>query len=121
MLAEQPPQQVSAPRQIRALIDTGASNTCVDPSVLTALGLTPTGTVSVVTPTTGATPAECDQYDVGIVIPAPNGPPFVVGTIAVTAHEFLNAQGFHALIGRDVLSRCLFGYNGTTGLFTLAY
>lgn len=121
LMAENPPQTVATPRQIRALIDTGASNTCVDPSVLTALGLTPTGTVSVVTPTTGATPVECKQYDVGLVIPAPNGAPFVVGTIAVTEHEFLNAQGFHALIGRDILSRCLFGYNGALGLFTLAY
>lgn len=115
-------QQVVPPvKQIRALIDTGASNTCIDPAVLAELGLTPTGTVAVTTPTTGATPVECNQYDVALVIPAPNGPAFMVGTIAVTENEFLNAQGFHGLIGRDVLSRCLFGYNGAMGLFTLAY
>lgn len=114
-------QQVPQPKQIRALIDTGASNTCIDPSVLAALGLTPTGTVSVITPSTGATPVECNQFDVALVITAPTGPAFIVGTIAVTENEFLNGQGFHALIGRDVLERCLFGYNGSLGLFTLAY
>ncbi len=30
-----------------------------------------------------------------------------------------NTQGFHALIGRDILSQCGFVYNGS-GFFTLA-
>jgi len=67
------------------------------------------------------TPAICNQYDVSIVIPAPKGVPFQVPTTAVTEHEFFGAQGFHALIGRDILSRCLLIYNGQLGLFTLGY
>lgn len=63
----------------------------------------------------------CSQYDVSISIPPPKGLAFQVPTIAVTEHEFFNAQGFHALIGRDVLSRCILIYNGQIGLFTLGY
>jgi len=103
---------------IRALVDTGASCTCVDPSVLAALSLTPTGSVSVNTPSTGATPHSADQYDVGLAIP--NGTPLVLQTIPVVAAELL-PQGFHALIGRDILDQCLLVYNGKIRLFTLAF
>lgn len=114
-------QSVPAPQHIRALLDTGASHTCIDPIVLQALALQPTGQVQVHTPTTGGTPAVCNQYDISLLIPAPNGLPFSVPTTAVTEHELFNAQGFHALVGRDVISRCVLIYNGQLNLFTLAY
>lgn len=117
---QQAGQAVPGPQQVRVLIDTGASGCCVDPVVLTALGLTPTGQIPVNSATSGATPVMCDQYDVGLIIPPPTGP-FVAPTIPVTAHQLLLAQGFHALIGRDVLSRCVLVYNGAISLFTLAY
>jgi hypothetical protein len=113
-------QPVPNPVQIRGLLDTGASGTAIDPSVLTTLGLTPTGTTLVSTPTTGATPQTVEQYDIGIVIPAPSGAPLFGQTLPVIASELLLAQGFHALIGRDILSQCVFVYNGS-GFFTLAY
>lgn len=112
---------VPPPQHIRALIDTGASNTCVDPMVLQALGLQATGQVQVHTPTTAGTPAVCSQYDVSLMIPAPNGLPFSVPTTAVTEHQLFNAQGFHALIGRDILARCVLIYNGQLSHFTLAH
>lgn len=114
-------QTVPAPIAIRGLLDTGASNTAIDPSVLTALGLTPTGTARVNTPTTGAAPQTVEEYDIGIVIPGPaGGAPLFHQTLPVFAAELLNAQGFHALIGRDILSQCVFVFNGS-GFFTLAY
>lgn len=54
---------------VRALIDTGASATCVDPSVLQNLRLTPTGNTTVNTPSTGNQPVSVDQYDVSLVVP----------------------------------------------------
>jgi len=33
----------------------------------------------------------------------------------------LSKQGFHALIGLDILRGCYFAYDGQNGLFTLAY
>lgn len=111
-----------APVTIRALIDTGASNTCIDPSVLGTLGLTPTGQVLCSTPSSGATPHQADQYDIALVIPAgTNQPPLVRATLPVMESHLLQSQGFHALIGRDVLEGCILTYNGATRLFMLAY
>lgn len=105
---------------IRALLDTGASNTAIDPIVLSALGLTPTGSTLVNTPTTGATPQAADLYDVAFIIPAGNAAPLFSQTLAVFSSELHATQGFHALIGRDILSQCVFVYNGS-GFFTLSY
>jgi len=116
--ADQPiPQLVP----ITALVDTGASCTCLDPSIVQALSLTATGSVMINTPTTGSTPHTADQFDAGLFIPAPNGPPLFFRTMPVVSADLLAAQGFHALLGRDVLKQCFFAYNGEVGLFTLAF
>lgn len=115
-------QPVPSPIQIQALIDTGASGTCVDPSVLAQLGLTPTGSTLINTPTTGAQPVQADTYDVSLSIYALQGhPPLTHQTIPVVQAELLASQGFHALIGRDVLKECLLTYDGRSGLFSLAF
>ena len=107
---------------IQAIIDTGASATCVDPSVVQTLNLTPTGNAPVVTPSTGNQPVNADQYDVSLIVPAgQNQVPFYIANLPVLCMELLTSQGFHALIGRDVLIQCIFSYNGTAGWFTLAY
>lgn len=61
-------QPIPPPVLGRGLIDTGASGTAVDPSVVQALGLVPTGTINIVTPSTGAVPHVCNQYDIALVI-----------------------------------------------------
>jgi hypothetical protein len=116
-------EQVPTPQQVSALIDTGASDTCVDPAVLNALGLSPTGAATVNTPTTGTNPQIQDQYDVSLFIPGATATdlPLVITALPVISSELLAAMGFHALIGRDVLSRCLLAYNGTMRHFTIAY
>lgn len=106
---------------ILALIDTGASCTCIDPSVLHALNLSPTGSTSISTPSTGNVPHTAYQYDVGFVIVPPDGTPLILQTVPVIASELLSQQGFHALLGRDILDQCLFVYNGKEGFFTLAF
>jgi aspartyl protease len=107
---------------IDALLDTGASCTCVDRSVLEQLSLTPTGSVSVATPSTETTPELKDQYDVALIIPD-GGAPLILETIPVVASSLFALQGFHALIGRDILNECVFVYAGRGGVqvFTLAY
>src|SRR5205085_2512733 len=71
-------QPIPAAVRIRALVDTGASCTCVDPSVLQSLNLTPTGVTPVNTPSTGSTPHLANEYDVSILIPGsdPSHSPF---------------------------------------------
>ena len=108
---------------VQGLVDTGASCTCVDPSVLKNLGLTPSGIATVNTPSTGNKPHTADQYDVSIFVPG-SGPkqiPLIVPNLPVICADLLQSQGFHVLVGRDILSLCLMTYNGATGLFTLAY
>lgn len=114
-------QAVPAPQALRGLIDTGASCTCVDPMIFTALGLQPTGTVPMLTPSTGVIPQDADTYDVGILIPNGQELPLIFPVLAVSASELYLAQGFHALIGRDVLADCLLIYNGKLPYVTLAY
>lgn len=106
-----------------APLDTGASCTSVDPMVVAALGLSPTGSAQVITPSTGATPHPTSQYDVGLAIPGRDQTqtPLIVATLPVLAAELFQAQGFHALIGRDVLGLCALFYNGVEATFTLAY
>ena len=106
----------------RALLDTGASATVIDLTVVAKLRLVPTGAVPVHTPSTGGTPAVCEQYDVGLALILGSGqihmvPALVVPVIAVD----LSSQGIQALIGRDVLREAVFVYNGDAGTFTLAF
>ena len=112
---------VPPPTHVIALVDTGASGTCVDPLVLKGLGLTPTGSIPVLTPSTGATPHTADQYDVSILIPSSQIQiPLSIPALPVMCSE-LAAQGIQALIGRDILRNCMLFYNGEIGLFSLSY
>ena len=107
----------------RALVDTGASCTSVDPTVLEQLQLTPTGSAQILTPSTGDTPHTTEQYDVAIVIPGATerDAPLVFPAVPVIATQLLQTQGFHALIGRDILQRCILIYNGSSSYFSVAY
>jgi predicted aspartyl protease len=114
-------QAVPQPQRMTALIDTGASCTCVDPEIIQALGLTATGSTQMLTPSTGAQPHTTDQYDASLQIySSVTEPPLEIPVIAVVASS-LRAQGIDALIGRDVLRHCLLTYNGEMELFTLAF
>lgn len=104
---QQAGQPVPNAVQVRALVDTGASITAVDPSVLQhQLSLAPTGSTTVNTPSTGSQPMVADQYDVSLIVPAAavHQVPLYVNTLPVICAEILASQGFHALIGRDVLA-----------------
>lgn len=119
-------QPIPTPQNVQALIDTGASGTCIDPIVFEALQLQPTGITPMLTPSTGDIPVETETYDVSIVIPGTvtggtPDPPFILSNVPVSASCLFAAQGFHALLGRDILQRCVLTYNGAIQLFTLAY
>jgi hypothetical protein len=102
------------------LIDTGASGTCVDDTFIAQLGLQPTGTVPIMTPSTGAGLHHCDQFDVSMFIPGGNSAGHLIPALPIIATHLKN-QGIDGLIGRDVLDSCTFIYNGTAKFFTLAY
>jgi predicted aspartyl protease len=100
-----------APKSGLALIDTGASNTCIDEDAAKELGL-PIIDVGSMMSATHKVP--CNIYPVQIITPivALNSPRTMGAALA--------GQGLLALIGRDVLARCTLFYNGPTGQFTLS-
>jgi predicted aspartyl protease len=89
---------------VHALIDTGASNTCVDLSVLNQLGLNPTGFAVTHTASSGSSGHRCNVYDISLILPH-SGPSLIVADLSASEID-LSGQRFEALIGRDVLSRC---------------
>jgi hypothetical protein len=103
------------------LVDTSASDTCVDPELIRNLGLQPTGRAAISTPSTAGSPHYCDQYDVSLFIPGSTGSGghLVEAIPVVTTH--LRSLGFDGLLGRDVLNNCILIYNGSASFFTLAY
>jgi predicted aspartyl protease len=114
-------QPIPKRQVMNALVDTGASCTCVDPAIIQALGLTPTGSTQMYTPSTGAQAHVTDQYDASLKIYCTmEQAPLEIPVIAVVASD-LRVQGIDALIGRDVLKFCLLSYNGDQGSFTLAF
>ncbi|HRD66679.1 MAG TPA: aspartyl protease family protein [Candidatus Competibacter sp.] len=104
----------------RLLVDTGASCTCVDPTIIKQLGLSPSGSVPIHTPSTSpGNLHHCPQYDVSLIIVHPSLNR-IFGAIPVLESSLCH-QGIDGLLGRDVLSKCLLVYNGEIGLFTLAF
>lgn len=111
-------QQIPNPIRVNALIDTGASKTCVDLRIINLLNLFPTGRAQIITPSTGAKPMPCSLYDVSLVLLQPNGRK-LLPLIPIIGCDF-STQNVQVLLGRDVLASCLFCYDGAFNIFSLA-
>ena len=108
-----------------ALIDTGASSTCVHEPVLRGLGLSPIGVASV---GTAGGPVQQSRFAARIFFPAEN---FNVEFTSVISADLTGqtpparvgapAQPIIVLLGRDILRRCQFVYNGVGGFYTLSF
>lgn len=103
----------------RLLIDTGASCTSIDAQIFQSLGLTPTGTMDIHTPSTGINPVQQNQYDVRIIIPHSAISRYFHAVPVLEAN--FQAQGIQGLLGRDILKECVLFYNGEIGLYTLSF
>lgn len=103
-----------APTSGHALIDTGASHTCIDDEAAQKLGLPVVDVASISSASHAAT-----QQNVYPVLLEILGGQVVIESVRAIGGP-LKAQGLLALIGRDVLRMCTLHYNGVVGQFTLA-
>ena len=95
-----------------ALIDTGASVSVVDLSVLRKLKINPIG-VATVTTTAGHTQQN--------LFPARFQLARLLIDINAVLGANLSSQGLTAIIGRDILSKCILIYHGPAGRITLVH
>ncbi|MBH1970837.1 hypothetical protein FK216_06015 [Moraxellaceae bacterium AER2_44_116] len=113
-------QAIPKPIKGHFLIDTGASLTCVDASLIQPLDLPVIGSVNIQTPSTQGGTHQCKQYDAMLFLQDQGSAGFIIEAIPLLATH-LKSQGVDGLIGRDILDRCTLIYNGTAKTFTLAY
>jgi len=102
------------------LIDTGATLTCIDETILLSLGLNPIGQVNSVT---ANGPMLCNVYPARILFPVQGW------TLDLGQSMGVNLKGqaiptdppqpIIALLGRNLLERSVLIYNGITGLWTI--
>lgn len=117
---QQAGQTAPTPILAKGLVDTGASHTAVDVSIIDGFGLSAKRLASVITPTTGAKPVKCHTYDVAIYVPIGSTAPWAKVAHEVTRAE-LKHQGFEVLIGRDILAESVLIYDGKHNVFTLSF
>jgi predicted aspartyl protease len=104
------PQPVSG----LALIDTGATSTCVDDEAAGQLKLPAIDVVTVASASHSSTQQNVYPIQIEVVgLPIAINAPRAIGAP-------LRAQGLLLLIGRDVLQHTLLVYNGATGAFSLS-
>ena len=112
------PQAITA----RALLDTGAEVSCLDPSLVQALGLPWRGPTPAIVPAAGGLTFR-PQHDIALTVLHPSGSArdnLVIGDLIVLEVPLV-ALGYQALVGRDVLAKCRFLYDGPGGRFRLTY
>lgn len=107
-------QAVPNPISGLALIDTGASATCIDDSAAKGMGLPVIDVVEMMSASHAAVPANVYPIQLQLI-----GTPIRVEIPRALGAE-LKTQGIIALIGRDFLQNCTLHYNGFTGSLTLS-
>ena len=108
------------PVGIVAMVDTGASRSFVQRSVIEQLGVEPVGEDLVYTASSGPEPELLGVYAVQMFFPGMTGG-VLDPDLRVIGSDGMVGLGVQALIGRDLLGRCLLFWNGPESQFTLAF
>ncbi len=112
-------QSIPAPVTGWALIDTGATRSCVDSKAITNLGVNPIGVT-----TTGTAGGRVQQhlYPARFRFPGEALELEFSSVIGVDlSGQSIAGRDIIVLLCRDVLSRCVLIYNGPGGFFTLTF
>jgi hypothetical protein len=120
-LLESQGQPVPPPQTGFVLIDTGATRSCADVTIMTALGVSAVGQVNLGT-AGGRVPAPLypDRFVIGPDTPSPINIDFSSVIGVDLSGQSPVGQRLIGLIGRDMLSRGILIDNGTLGSFSLA-
>jgi hypothetical protein len=105
----------------RGLVDTGASVSAIDRRVAQQLGLAAIGSTLIHTPSTAAQPHLAVLFDVSFAILMDYQLMHLLPVSFLVIESDFSAQGFLALIGRDVLDHGTFLYHGQAGMMSLAF
>jgi len=111
---------IPAPEPGYALIDTGASISCIHEPILEQLSITPIDSIPLVTP---AGDGRAFVYPTRVSFPALNVQGYSINRVVGTQTDWTTASGKRVimLLGRDLLAQFLMVYNGKFNQFTLAY
>ena len=105
------------PMTVQALIDTGASRTCISPDICQKLNLKPHGVGKMLTV---GEPTFADVYNIYMDIEMGPGNFVVLDPIMVFAPSLAGAGNFQCLIGRDILAGASFTYLGYVNMFSFS-
>jgi hypothetical protein len=105
---------IPAPVQGLALIDTGATTTCIDGESAKSMGLAANGLARMAS--ASHTSSDCLTYPVQLAFPVWNLQLECAKAMGVR----IKNQGFIVLVGRDLLQNRVMLYNGADGAVTLA-
>jgi hypothetical protein len=109
-------------QQLRALIDTGAEATCLDPAIIRMLGLPFCMTVfSNMPATVGLGLSSIYAGSIAILHPSGNARQNLVVPEVEICELPLRTLNLDAVIGRDILNRLRFIYDGPAATFLLEY
>ncbi len=114
---------VPAPRQVTALIDTGAECSCIDTKLVSTLGLIVAQATTTVNAPSLVGLAIQTSYLARLTVLHPSANPSEHFEIADLALVDLDLSGcnFDVLIGRDVLANFDLRYRGPVGQFSLSW
>jgi Retroviral aspartyl protease len=106
-------QAVPPSKRLRALIDSGAEMTCLDPSIVQALSLVwKTASLTNMPSITGVTYSSFYQADVTILHPSGKRRQHFMVKDWVVCELPLGVLGYDVVIGRDILDLMRFTYDG---------
>lgn len=112
---------LAAPVVLRMLIDTGANETSIEEDAIQAWGLSYSGLGW--GSSMGSRRVSLKRYELSVVVSSPNNlASWEIEPLMVTGWKTrFNNGAYQGCIGRDVLDRALFVYNGALNNYTLAF